>query len=127
VDRLVESLAVKKRLWSEGEATLAGSYYTVRGAGCDPRPASPPRVMVGGGSQRLLTLAAREADTVGINTDLSGGVKSADTTSQTIRTARSRRFTQVTRISPRGPADKTARSVRDHSSGDTDAFCNCTY
>ena len=82
VDRLAESLAIMKRLWSEGEATFAGRYYTVRGARCDPRPASPPRVMVGGGSKRLLTVAAREADTVGINTNLSVGDKSADTTSQ---------------------------------------------
>jgi probable F420-dependent oxidoreductase len=79
VDRLAESLAVMKRLWTEGEATSAGTYYTVRGAQCDPRPASPPRVMVGGGSKRLLTLAAREADTVGINTSLSVGDDGAGT------------------------------------------------
>jgi probable F420-dependent oxidoreductase len=82
VDRLAESLTVMKRLWSEGEATFAGRHYTVRGAHCDPRPASPPRVMVGGGSKRLLTLAAREADTVGINTSLSVGNNSDGATSQ---------------------------------------------
>jgi hypothetical protein len=38
--------------------------------------------MVGGGSKRLLTLAAREADTVGINTSLSVGDDSAGTTVQ---------------------------------------------
>jgi probable F420-dependent oxidoreductase len=80
VDRLAESLAVMKKLWADGEATSTGTYYTVRGAQCDPRPASPPRVMVGGGSKRLLTLAAREADTVGINTSLSAGDDSAGTT-----------------------------------------------
>jgi probable F420-dependent oxidoreductase len=82
VDRLAESLAVMKRLWTEGEATSTGTYYTVRGAQCEPRPASPPRVMVGGGSKRLLTLAAREADTVGINTSLSVGKDSDGTTVQ---------------------------------------------
>ncbi len=82
VDRLAESLTVMKALWSEGEATFAGKHYTVSGAQCDPRPASPPRVIVGGGSKRVLALAAREADTVGINTNLSVGEKSADTTSQ---------------------------------------------
>jgi probable F420-dependent oxidoreductase len=82
VDRLAESLAVMKRLWTEGEATATGTYYTVRGAQCEPRPASPPRVMVGGGSKRLLTLAAREADTVGINTSLSVGKDSDGTTVQ---------------------------------------------
>jgi probable F420-dependent oxidoreductase len=82
VDRLAESLTVVKRLWSEGEATFAGKYYTVRDARCEPRPATPPRVMVGGGSKRLLTLAARQADTVGINTSLSVGQDSAGTTVQ---------------------------------------------
>jgi probable F420-dependent oxidoreductase len=82
VDRLAESLAVMKSLWSEGEATFEGRYYTVHDAHCDPRPASPPRVMVGGGSKRLLTLAAREADTVGINTSLTVGDNSAAMTTQ---------------------------------------------
>jgi probable F420-dependent oxidoreductase len=82
VDRLAESLAVMKSLWSEGEATFEGRYYTVHGAHCDPRPASPPRVMVGGGSKRLLTLAAREADTVGINTSLTVGDNSDAMTTQ---------------------------------------------
>src|SRR5581483_8413292 len=56
VDRLAESLAVMKKLWIEGKATFAGRYYTVCDARCDPRPASPPRVMVGGGSKRILTV-----------------------------------------------------------------------
>ena len=82
VDRLAESLAVMKQLWKEGEATFDGHYHSVRGAHCDPRPALPPRVIVGGGSKRVLTLAAREADIVGINTNLRAGDKSVDTTSQ---------------------------------------------
>ena len=100
VDRLAESLAVMKRLWNEGEATFAGRYYTVRDARCDPRPASPPRVMVGGGSKRLLTLAAREADTVGINTSLSVGEKSVDTTSQATLDRYDRCLTWVREAAP---------------------------
>jgi probable F420-dependent oxidoreductase len=82
VDRLAESLAVMKRLWNEGEATFAGRYYTVRDARCDPRPASPPRVMVGGGSRRILMVAAEQADTVGVNTSLASGEKGGDLASQ---------------------------------------------
>jgi probable F420-dependent oxidoreductase len=100
VDRLAESLAVMKRLWSDGEATFAGRYYTVRGAGCVPRPASPPRVMVGGGGKRLLTLAAREADTVGIHINLSGGDKSVDTTSQATLDRYDRCLTWVREAAP---------------------------
>src|ERR1700759_5184691 len=78
VDRLAERLAVMKRLWNEGKATFAGRYYTVRDARCDPRPASPPRVMVGGGSRRILMVAAEQADTVGVNTSLASGEKGGD-------------------------------------------------
>ena len=82
VDRLAESLAVMKTLWSEGEATFTGRYHTVLGARCDPRPASPPRVIVGGGSRRILTVAAEHADTVGVNTSLALGEKGGDLASQ---------------------------------------------
>lgn len=66
VERLAESLTVMKSLWSEGEVTFSGRHYSVRGARCDPRPPTPPRLIVGGGSRRVLTLAAREAHTVGV-------------------------------------------------------------
>jgi probable F420-dependent oxidoreductase len=99
VDRLAESLAVMKKLWSEGKATFAGRYHTVRDARCEPRPASPPRVMVGGGSKRLLTLAAREADTVGINTSLSVA-DSVDTTSQATLDRYDRCLTWVREAAP---------------------------
>lgn len=82
VGRLAESLAVMKTLWHEGKATFEGRYYTVRDAHCDPRPASPPRVMVGGGSKRILTVAAEHADTVSVNTSLASGEKGGDLASQ---------------------------------------------
>jgi probable F420-dependent oxidoreductase len=82
VDRLAESLTVMKRLWSDGEATFTGKYHTVDGARCDPRPASLPRVIVGGGSRRILTVAAGQADTVGVNTSLVSGEKGGDLASQ---------------------------------------------
>jgi len=82
VDRLAESLTVMKTLWSEGKTTSAGTHYPVRDARCDPRPASPPRVIVGGGSRRILTVAAEQADTVGVNTSLALGEKDGDLASQ---------------------------------------------
>jgi probable F420-dependent oxidoreductase len=100
VDRLAESLTVLKALWNEGKATFAGKHYTVDGALCDPRPASPPRVMVGGGSKRLLTLAAREADTVGINTSLGVGDNSGDVTTQATLDRYDRCLTWVREAAP---------------------------
>jgi len=66
VDRLAESLAVLKALWSTGGSTFSGRYYQVRGARWDLRPEAFPRVIVGGGSRRVLMLAAREADIVNV-------------------------------------------------------------
>jgi probable F420-dependent oxidoreductase len=82
VDRLAESLTVMKSLWSEGETTFEGAYYTVRGARCEPRPASPPRIIVGGGGRRVLTVAAEQADIVGVNTSLASGEKGGDVAAQ---------------------------------------------
>jgi probable F420-dependent oxidoreductase len=82
VGRLAESVTVMKALWSEGEVSFAGKYYTVSGARCDPRPSLPPRLMVGGGSKRVLTVAAQQADIVGVNTSLASGEKGGDVGSQ---------------------------------------------
>jgi probable F420-dependent oxidoreductase len=82
VERLAESLTVMKSLWSEGEATLEGTHYTVKGARCDPRPPSLPRIVVGGGSKRILTGAAEQADTVGVTTSMASGEVDTDVASK---------------------------------------------
>ena len=82
VERLAESLTIMRALWKEGEATFEGTHYSVRGAHCDPRPTSAPGVIVGGGSKRILTVAAEQADTVGVNTSLASGEKGGDVASQ---------------------------------------------
>jgi probable F420-dependent oxidoreductase len=78
VQRLAESLTIMKALWTEGETTFEGSHYSIRGAHCDPRPPSPPKIIVGGGSKRILMVAAEHADVVGVNTSLSSGEKGGD-------------------------------------------------
>jgi probable F420-dependent oxidoreductase len=82
VGRLAESLAVMKSLWSQDETTFEGTHYTVRGAHCDPRPSSPPRIIVGGGGKRVLSVAAQQADIVGVNTSLASGEKGGDIAAQ---------------------------------------------
>ena len=78
VERLAESLTIMKALWSEGHTDFQGRHYSVRGARCDPRPSSPPAVIVGGGSRRILTVAAKQAEIVGVNTSLASGQKGDD-------------------------------------------------
>jgi len=75
IDRMAESLAIMKALWSEGRATLAGKHYNVTEAVGTPIPHQRPYppIIIGGGGKRVLTLAAREADIVGINPNLAAG------------------------------------------------------
>lgn len=80
VDRLAESLTVLKALWGEGETTFEGAHYTVRNARCEPRSETPPRIIVGGGSKRVLTLAGRNADIV--NTYIAPGERRGDVTAK---------------------------------------------
>lgn len=80
VDRLEEALEVYRQLFG-GEATFAGDHYRVTGAKGLPVPASPggPKLVIGGGGRRVLSLAARHADVVGVNPSLRSGAVDAAT------------------------------------------------
>src|ERR1700689_198937 len=58
IARLAESLTILKSLWGEDETNFDGVHYSVHGARCEPRPHSLPHIIIGGGSKRILTLAA---------------------------------------------------------------------
>ncbi len=75
IDRMMESLAIMKAMWSEGRATLAGKHYTVTDAPGWPTPHQRPHppIIIGGGGKRILTLAGQHADIVGINPNLAAG------------------------------------------------------
>jgi probable F420-dependent oxidoreductase len=74
VERLDEAIAVMKQLWSGG-GDHDGPHYRLRGALGAPAPRRRPHplLMVGGGSRRVLELAGREADIVGLNARLTEG------------------------------------------------------
>src|SRR5215207_1717363 len=69
VERLEEAVPLFKRLFREGPVTFAGSHYQVDGADLQPKPTQRPHppIFIGGGGRRILTLAAREADIVGLD------------------------------------------------------------
>jgi probable F420-dependent oxidoreductase len=68
IDRLAESLHLLDGLLRGEEVTSAGPHYAVTAARAFPRPVQDPRppLLVGGGGRRLLALAARTADVVGL-------------------------------------------------------------
>ena len=68
VERLAEAVPLLKRLWTEDEVTHAGTYYRHDRAHSGPRPVQQPHppLLIAGGGDRILELAAREADIVGV-------------------------------------------------------------
>src|SRR5262245_18726989 len=75
IDRLDEALRVVKRCFDAGPFSFDGAHYTIRDYDALPKPVQQPRppIVVGGGGRRVLTLAGREADIVGINPTLTAG------------------------------------------------------
>jgi probable F420-dependent oxidoreductase len=66
--RMEEALQVIKGLWSEDVAPFTGSYYQVPDLNPTTKPQQRPHppIYIGGRGRRILTLAAREADIVGV-------------------------------------------------------------
>jgi probable F420-dependent oxidoreductase len=76
IARLAEALEVLRGLWGEGPCSFAGEHYRVTEMVGLPRPVTPggPRLVVGGGGEHILRLAARTADVVAVNVNLAAGV-----------------------------------------------------
>jgi probable F420-dependent oxidoreductase len=67
IDRLVESLAIVKRLLAGETVTHNGQFYRLDRARIAPMPVQRPvPIHIGAGGPRMLRLAAREADIVGL-------------------------------------------------------------
>ncbi len=80
IDRFVEGLAVIKGAMADGSFSFTGEHYTVTDYDGRPKPCQRPRppLLIGGGGQRVLSIAGREADIVGINTTVTGGSVTAE-------------------------------------------------
>jgi len=70
IGRLEEAIHVIKGLLGKEPLNFAGRHYTIDGLNGFPKPVQHPHppILVGGGSPRILRLAGRLADTVGILT-----------------------------------------------------------
>jgi probable F420-dependent oxidoreductase len=70
IARLQEAIPILKSLLSGERTSFQGEFYQVDGLQIPPVPVQKPYppLIIGGGSPRILRLAAREADIVGITT-----------------------------------------------------------
>lgn len=82
VDRFEEGLAVITGLLGAEPLTFAGDHYRISAHNGLPKPVQTPRppILVGGGKQRMLSIAGRSADIVGINPTIPNGEVDADAT-----------------------------------------------
>ena len=86
IARMAEGLAVMKALWASPEpVTYQGEHYRIDGAIGTPQPHTRPhpKVCIGGGGRKILSLAAREADIIGVNATLTAGELSAEAATTT--------------------------------------------
>jgi probable F420-dependent oxidoreductase len=75
IDRMVEYVELARAFFAGRELAFDGPYVTARDMTAVPAAVQPggPRIMIGGGAQRVLRTAGRLADIVSINFDNSAG------------------------------------------------------
>ena len=68
IERLAEAVAIVKGLLAGERVTRTGRHYAIAGLEGRPHPVQRPHppILIGGGGQRTLSLAAREASIVGL-------------------------------------------------------------
>ena len=81
IERLDEALTIVKSMWTRKKTSFNGVHYRVADVPLkiELPDGRPPAVLVGGGGEKLLTVAARHADIVGINPRLAAGRITRDT------------------------------------------------
>jgi alkanesulfonate monooxygenase SsuD/methylene tetrahydromethanopterin reductase-like flavin-dependent oxidoreductase (luciferase family) len=69
MDRLEEVLRIARGLFDDGTADFYGTHVVAHDLPVSPRAATPPRLLVGGGSDRILRMAGRYADVLDLHGD----------------------------------------------------------
>jgi probable F420-dependent oxidoreductase len=69
ISRLEEALQIIKAFFVEESVTFTGKYYTVTDLKGTPKPVQHPHppFFMGGGGKKMLSIAAREADIIGLH------------------------------------------------------------
>jgi probable F420-dependent oxidoreductase len=80
IARLDEALQVIKGCWADDPFSFEGTHYQIRDYDAIPKPVQKPGppILIGGGGPKVLRLAGREANIVGINPNLRAGAVTTD-------------------------------------------------
>ena len=62
IEQLGEAIDVLRAMWTQSPANNEGQYYHVQNAYCEPRPATPIPILVGGRRPKFMRVAAAKAD-----------------------------------------------------------------
>jgi probable F420-dependent oxidoreductase len=81
IERLDEALSICRAMWTQQKTSFEGKHYTIRevARAAELPEGSVPKVLVGGGGPKVLAVAGRHADIVGINPKVSEGRITKDT------------------------------------------------
>jgi probable F420-dependent oxidoreductase len=87
VDRFEEALHIVKQCFTGEQFTYHGEHYRITDYASWPKPVQQPGppLLIGGGGKRVLSIAAREADIVGINPNLRAGEIGLDAAKDSLR------------------------------------------
>ena len=76
IARMEEALRIILAMWGDGPVEVDGEHYRVHGLEGQPKPLQRPHppIVIGGGGPKVLELAGRRADIIGLNPALAAGV-----------------------------------------------------
>jgi probable F420-dependent oxidoreductase len=97
VDRFEEAVQVIKHCFSGEKFSMPGEHYRITDYASWPVPAQKPGppILIGGGGKRVLGVAGREADIVGINPNLRAGEINADAARDSLKEQTDRKLQWV--------------------------------
>jgi probable F420-dependent oxidoreductase len=81
IERLEEALQIMRAMWKDEQTSFSGRHYQITNIAkaIDPLPPRAPAILIGGGRPKILGVAGRYADIIGINPSLHEGKVTRDT------------------------------------------------
>jgi probable F420-dependent oxidoreductase len=97
VDRFEEALHIVKQCFTGEEFSYNGEHYRIEKYASWPTPVQQPGppILIGGGGKRVLSIAGREADIIGINPNLRAGEINADAARDSLKEQTDRKIQWV--------------------------------